>query len=124
MLTVSTIGLTFTSLERAVLRAICEKYFEDGVALETQLSTATVISRENTGAGFYTQIVVQRDSVVSVGGERLRRGPAATVEGLERGMGFVLWLKEGFADCLEGYCYDESTTGVEFDRVNFELSQS
>jgi hypothetical protein len=124
MLAVSTIRLAFTSLERAVLHAICEKHSVDRVALETQLSTASVIDRENTGIGFYTHIAVQRDSVVSVGGERLRNGPAVTVEGLKHGMGFILWLKEGFVDCLEGYCYDESTTGIDFDRVSFELAQS
>jgi hypothetical protein len=95
----------------------------DRVALKTQFLTAAVIGRENTGAGFYTQIAVQRDSVASVGGERRRTGPAAKVEGLEHDMGFVLWLKDGFADCLEGYCYDESTTGIEFNRVSFELVQ-
>jgi hypothetical protein len=124
MLAVSTTRSAFTPLERAVLRAICERPSIDRVALETQLATATVIRRENTGAGFYTQMAVQRDSVASVGGERRRIGPAATVEGLERGMGFILWLKEGFADCLEGYCYSESTTGIDFDRVSFELTQS
>src|SRR5579864_3063429 len=107
MRTVSGTRLAFTPLERAVLRAICEKHSVDRVALETQLSNATVIGRVNTGAGFYTQIIMQRDSVPSVGGERLRSGPMATVEGLEHGMGFILWLKEGFADSLEGYCYDE-----------------
>lgn len=122
MLLVSTTGSAFTPLERAVLRAICEKDSVDRAALEDQLSAATVIRRENTGAGFYTQIAVQRGSVVSVGGERLRTGPTAKVEGLEHGMGFVLWLKEGLADCLEGYCYGESTTGIEFERVNFELT--
>ena len=123
MLAVSTNRSAFTPLERAVLRAICTT-LQDRTALETQLSTAAVTSRENTGAGFYAQIAVQRDSVASVGGERLRNGPAATIEGLEHGMGFILWLKRGFADCLEGYCYNETTTGIEFDRVSFELAQS
>ena len=39
----------FTTLERAVLAAICEVYSEDRAALEAQLSTATLLSRENTG---------------------------------------------------------------------------
>ena len=123
MLAVSTTGMAFTPLERAVLCAICENQSVDRVALESQLSTAVVVGRENTGAGFYAQISVQRDSAASVGGERLRNGPTATIEGLEHGMGFILWLKEGFADCLEGYCYGETTTGIEFERVNFELAQ-
>jgi hypothetical protein len=124
MLPVSNTQSAFTPLERAVLRAICEKDCIDRSALEAQLLAASVVRRENTGAGFYTQIVVRRGSVASVGGERRRSGPGARVEGLVHGMGFILWLKEGFADCLEGYCYSESTTGIEFDRVIFELDQS
>ncbi len=27
-------------------------------------------------------------------------------------MGFMLWLDEGYADCLEGHTYDESTVGL------------
>jgi hypothetical protein len=38
-------------------------------------------------------------------------------------MGFILWLREGYADCLEGYCHDESTEGLDFERMEFELVQ-
>jgi len=43
------------------------------------------------------------------------------VSGLVNGMAFILWLKEGYVDCLEGYCYDESTTGIAFERVGFDV---
>ena len=40
-------------------------------------------------------------------------------------MGFILWLEGGYADCLEGYSYgNESTTGIELERVRFELVQA
>jgi hypothetical protein len=113
-----------TPFERAVLQAICERHLTDRMVLEAQLSTATVLSRENTGAGFYTYFTVERSSSPAIGGERLRSGPAARVVGLEHGMGFILWLKEGYADCLEGYCYGESTTGIAFDQVGFEILQA
>ena len=48
------LGSGFTKLECAVLGAICNVYSADRAALEMQLSTATLCSRENTGAGFYT----------------------------------------------------------------------
>jgi hypothetical protein len=117
------IGSNFTPLERAVLGAICENHPTDRAALEAQLSTATVLSRENTGAGFYTYFAVERASSAAIGGERLRNGPAARVDGLVQGMGFILWLQEGYADCLEGYSYDESTTGIAFERAGFEILQ-
>ena len=115
------IGLSFTALERAVLRAICEMHSADQTALEAQLSTANVLSRENTGAGFFTRFVVDHDSGAAVGGARLKDGPGARIEGLDHGMGFILWLKEGYADCLEGYSFADSTTGIDLERVGFEI---
>jgi hypothetical protein len=61
---------------------------------------------------------------MAIGGERLRRGPGARIDGLVDGMGFILWFKEGYADCLEGYCYEESTTMIALERVAFEMFQS
>lgn len=120
---VPSVGSHFTHLEQAVLRAICEAHPADQAALEGQLSTAIILSRENTGAGFYTRLVVERSSTKPIGGERLRHGPAVRIDGLEHGMGFILWLKEGYADCLEGYCYGESTDMLALERVGFEILQ-
>jgi len=115
------INSNFAPLEKAVLRAICESHSDDRPVLESQLSTAVVLSRENSGAGFYTEFAVERASLPSIGGERLRTGPAARVDGLKQGMGFILWLKEGYAHNLEGYSYGESTTGIEFEQTGFEI---
>jgi hypothetical protein len=111
----------FTPLEQAVLSAICEEHPNDRAAMEAQLSTATLRSRENTGAGFFTYLDVKRVGISPIGGPRLRDGPNAKVEGLQHGMGFILWFKEGYADCLEGYAYAGSTTKVDWRSVTFEL---
>jgi hypothetical protein len=117
------VGSCFTPLERAVLTAICDMYSSDRAALEAQLLTATLLSRENTGAGFYTRFAVERDSSVALTGERTRPGPETKIDGLHQGMGFILWLKEGYADCLEGYSYSESTTSISLEAVGFEILQ-
>lgn len=114
-------SLCFNALERAVLDAICEMYLSDREALEAQLSTATFVSRENTGAGFYTRFKVERASSAATKGERLRAGPESKIDGLRHGMGFILWLEEGYADCLEGYSYGESTMGIALESANFEI---
>jgi hypothetical protein len=111
----------FTPLEQAVLSAICEEHPNDRAAIEAQLSTAKLRSRENTGAGFFTHFDVQRIGISSVGGPRLRDSPNAKIEGLQYGMGFILWFKEGYADCLEGYANADSTTTIDWHTVKFEL---
>ena len=103
------------------MRAICELHPSDRAALEAQLSTITVLQRENTGAGFYTHFSVDRTSSAVIGVDRHRNGPAVKVDGLKHGMGFILWLKQGYADCLEGYSYDESTTALAFEQIGFEV---
>jgi hypothetical protein len=113
--------LGLTPLEIAVIGAIYEKYPEDRATLESQFSVAIFRSRENTGAGFYTNFEVERASGVAIGGERLRHGPQAAIDGLNYGMGFILWLSEGYLSSLEGYSYEESTVGIDLSNVTFEI---
>lgn len=117
---------TLTPLELAVIQTICDKYPDDQSSIAAQLSTAKVVRRENTGAGFYTYFEVQRSPDVAIGTARprdLRDGPPATVAGLEYGMGFILWLKDGYFSNLEGYSYEESTTEIDFIAVKFEIGE-
>lgn len=107
-----------------MLKAICEMYPADSVALRAQLLTAVVRSRENSGAGFFTTFDVEHDSSVTVEGERLRNGPEAKIDGLQHGMGFILWLKQGYAECLEGYTYADSTVGIDLEQIMFEIERN
>jgi hypothetical protein len=105
-----------------VVDAICEKYPADRPALETQISTAVLDRRENTGCGFFTYFVVDHRSP-PIGGERMRHGPGARIEGVKHGFGFILWLDKGYADCLEGYNWGEgNTVGLNFETVKFEIA--
>lgn len=115
----------FTRLEQAVLNAVCEMHPSDRATLKAQLATAVLLKRENTGAGFFTYFDVDR-SVGFVAGQRLRDGPESVkIKGLQYGMGFILWLKECYANCLEGYCLaGESTTHLALDTLDFELGPS
>jgi len=38
-------------------------------------------------------------------------------------MEFILWLNEGYADCLEGYCYGEITTKIALEQAGYEVFQ-
>ena len=113
----------FTPLERAVLAAICEKYPSDRSALEAQLATARVRNRENTGHGFFTKVDVKKTPDTALPPPRLRDGPQlVSVHGLKHGMGFILWLTDGFASSLEGYAYADSTVELDLETAEFTLS--
>ena len=114
---------SFTALEHRVLNAVCEMHPTDRTLLQAQLATAEIDNRENTGGGFYTRFSVKRDAGIRLPlHPRLRDGPGARIDGLAHGMGFVLWLEDGFASCLEGYSYAEHTVDLDFATVGFELS--
>jgi hypothetical protein len=111
----------FTPLERSVLSAIHEEHPNDRDALAIQLSVAKVRSRENTGAGFFTYFDVPPAGISLIAGPRLREGPGAKIKGLQHGMGFILWIKGGVVDSLEGFAYADSTTDVDWQSLSFEL---
>lgn len=109
---------SLSDLERAVLEAIAAQSSEFAAALREQVSSAQVEARENTGAGFYTRLAI-------VGGSPTLGAPSplgdigADVEGIEHGMGFLLWLRDGVADTLEGYTYDDTTAGLELSALRY-----
>jgi hypothetical protein len=116
------IGTSLTPLEMAVLRDICRQLPPpDQVALETQLNGISVLSRENTGAGFFTFLAANvKTHPVQVD----TRGYDVHAEfpGHILRLGFILWLKDGFVDRLEGYTLvPEDTTGLDLDALTFEL---
>jgi hypothetical protein len=102
-------------LEQAVLDAIALQVPELADALAGQVR---VTARENTGAGFYTKLDVSRRSPIKGVASPLG-DVGATVVGLQHGMGFLLWLRDGHIHQLEGYSYEESTSGIDFERVAF-----
>jgi hypothetical protein len=111
----------FTKLEEAALRDVCLRFPDDKTALMAQLTTAKVRSRENTGVGFYTRIDVERESSAALKGERMRSGGWAHIDGLDNPMGFILWLRDGYADCLEGFTVADSTVGIDLATISFAL---
>jgi hypothetical protein len=78
-------------------------------ALRRQLAACRVGERELTGHGFYTSLIVPPDvapAPVNRDQLRLDGGIGATMDGLQHGAGFVLWVQKGVLDTLEGFCYE------------------
>ncbi|TPG21058.1 hypothetical protein EAH87_06925 [Sphingomonas koreensis] len=114
---------TFTPLERAALNAIVRETPEFRTALERQISSAKVQSRENTGGGFFVDLEVHLD-IEGVIGDKGPFGKSVYigVEGLEYGLGAILFVKDGRLSLLEGYAVGaEDTSSVDFTDVEFAI---
>jgi hypothetical protein len=106
-------------LEQAVLDAIALQVPEVADALAGQQEKVRVTARANTGAGFYTTVDIPHH--LPIQGVASPLGDVgATVVGLQHGMGFLLWLRNGRVHKLEGYSYGENTSGIDFERVTFD----
>jgi len=100
---------TLNELEVQVLRTLLAGDHASLAALRRQLEGCRVRKREYSGAGFFAELDVpaneQRAPVTS---GRVRFGDVvADVEGVEHGVGFVLFIDNGTMTMLEGYTFDE-----------------
>ena len=90
--------------------------------LQRQLDRATVTKRENTGGGFFTDIAVPEDAQRAECPRVLGYATHARVEGLEYGLGFVLFMEDGKLHLLEGFAWGpESTASLDLMRLPFEI---
>lgn len=114
----------FTRLELAALHAIFAETPDFTDSLATQLASATVTDRENTGHGFFTSIEVGVDAPRVAAGN-LGKTTHAKVAGLDPGMGFVLFLKEGLIKTLEGYAFSpDDTTSLDLADLEFSITNN
>jgi hypothetical protein len=113
--------MAFTELEEAALRSIFSETPELAAGLERQLADATVIERENSGAGFFTTIRVLEDAPRMESPKVLGYETHAHINGMEYGLGFVLFMEEGALHMLEGYALAGSTSALDLLNLRFEV---
>ena len=94
-------------MERAVLAKLLEGDFPLLDMLRLQLENCKVTGREMTGCGFFLNLAVPDDMPRSIGLDTQFGDVLAVLPGLENGAGFLLYLKDGLLDMLEGYSFDE-----------------
>ena len=114
---------TFTPLEQTAVAAILVENAEHRAIIEQQLMQTVVLSRENTGGGFFTELEVGSDAQ-SFEADRPSLGQNVWlgVEGLEFGLGMILHFENGRASLLEGYAVaPEDTCAIDFADVRFAV---
>lgn len=96
-------------LERDVIATILAPDHPVMNALRRQFERCQVASRQLSGVGFFTALDIAMDvRPAPVKPGRLDLGDvAATIEGLEHGAGFVLFVQDGVLAELEGFSYGE-----------------
>lgn len=120
-MTIEAADLSFTALERAVLRDIAAREPEIGAALQAQFDAATVTGRQNTRAGFYTDFLVAR-TVASISTRKRMIGEVwAEIAGFADPMTFLVFIEDGYANCLEGAAVGDSTVDLDLDTVEFRI---
>jgi len=113
--------MRFTELEEAALRSIFSETPELAAGLERQLAAATVTERENSGAGFFTTLRVSDDPPRVEIPKVLGYETHAHIAGMEFGIGFVLFMKDGALHMLEGYALAGSTSALDLVDLRFEV---
>ncbi len=98
----------FYLLEKEALKMLIDKDNKNKEILLKQLIVATIITRNFSGSGFFTQFSIP-DNVLKIQEKTLSplRGVYARINGLKIGVGFLLFLNEGVIDTLECYEYDD-----------------
>jgi hypothetical protein len=94
-------------LERGVIEKLLEGDDETLAKLRRQFEKAVVVKREMSGVGFYTTLAV-KEGVYRIDDRSFIFGDViAEIPGLENGAGFLLYVRDGLLDCLEGYTYGD-----------------
>jgi hypothetical protein len=94
------------ALEQAVLDKLLAGDHPALATLRTQAAVGRVASRENTGVGFFCDFRVPSNAPRLQGDFHLG-DVDGQLNGLEHGAGFVLFVREGCLELLEGFSYDE-----------------
>ena len=104
-----------------MLEATARDYPASANSLRRQAETAQVTNFENTGAGFFSTVSVAADAP-ALADRSPSDGAYGSIEGIEHGMGFLVFLENGRMSLIEGYCHgDASTVGIDFSCVKFDL---
>ncbi|WP_304170096.1 hypothetical protein [Phenylobacterium aquaticum] len=98
--------LNLNGLETDVLQLLIEAHPDQADLLRAQLGQSTVTSRRWTGAGFFLNFRVQAAERFEPPRFELN-DVYAEIDGLDNGAGFVLFIRDGKIDFLEGHSFGE-----------------
>ncbi len=102
------VNARFIKFEKELMEKLLEGQDSKVDILRRQYETASVITREFSGVGFFTSFSVLEDSEKLHQAESLQLGGVkGQINGVANGVGFVLFINKGVIDLLEGYTYGD-----------------
>lgn len=110
----------FTDFERRALDSTAPLFGDKADAFREQVASAEVVDRINTIVGFYTRVKVDGAKCSPV--PLNHQGAHFEVEGIEHGLGIVLWDTDGdgYLETIEGWTLDENPLeGVDLADLKF-----
>jgi hypothetical protein len=100
--------INLTELERRVLEMLLAGDHPVLGILRAQFPRAKVVQREFTGVGFSTHFEIPSDVARLPDQRSFELGDVhADMPGLEAGVDFILFIREGAIDFLEGFTYGD-----------------
>jgi predicted component of type VI protein secretion system len=96
------------TLEQAVLDRLLAGDLPVLATLRAQAEKARLVNREFSGIGFFCSFEVPPEAPTLEGSSNFELDDVnGTLKGLAHGAGFVLFIRNGRLDMLEGFSYDE-----------------
>jgi len=116
--------ISFEEFEEIVMKELLSGDDHNLEILRAQFSSAEVRSREFTGVGFYTYFRPDVNMPKVEGKQAFQFGDLKVdLQGVKAGVGFVLFIKNGYLDFLEGYTYDDPWPGdIDILSIGFETN--
>ncbi len=100
--------MKFDEFEKIIITDIIEQYPEYKQKLQTQFEKSVVQKREFSTYGFSTYYTVIAPEETLGDAVNVQLGKHQwNINGLQRGSDYILWIKNGFITCLEGFSYNE-----------------
>lgn len=94
-------------LERAVLEKLLTGEHPILVTLRAQMESGRLAGRQQTGVGFHCSFEIPPEAPTVSSRDFEVDDVIGELQGLAHGAGFVLFVRNGRIDTLEGFSYDE-----------------
>lgn len=113
--------IKFEVFEKEVIEKLLAGDYDALKILHKQYEKAKIKSREFSGAGFFTSFIIP-DHVPKLNNSKsFHFGDViGEIDGVKNGVGFLLFVKEGVIDFLEGYTYGDEKWPKHI--VNYKIS--